>query len=412
MFFIIFELDMKKISILLLTLAALVVSAVSVVPARAASPLKTPPPEQVWAFFEALPDANLPKGIATRAEREEFHKDYQAQLAAIEEMRDAEDEEDVYFGDYLMEVDFQVFWNPTILDPGWMQEVADDLTDVNGPEPSLTLSVFPGSDPDRIFGMLEVREYQAGKGTTILGEYSYWYSVSQKKVTPVTLPLDVPYTDADITDDGLLLYNQNELYWVMRDRKFSWLMEPDRIILTLEGIGAVPVCYNWNGTKFVRDKGYNPMLVYSNGLGQIQMGSRIPFGIHGYESEWIDTGQEYTRAWKFTKEGENDPRIIIYSYGNSELTVDAIDILTPLYRLFEKIYVGMPADKAMEAFKDYYSWDEEAKDPYVSDFDGKAWIFSGQDDPFMLGVDLKYFKNGKLTPDAKVSVVRIAPAVG
>ena len=53
-----------------------------------------------------------------------------------------------------------------------------------------------------------------------------------------------------------------------------------------------------------------------------------------------------------------------------------------------------------------------ARDPYVSDFDGKAWIFSGHDDPYMLGVDLKYFKNGKLTPDAKISVVRIAPAVG
>ena len=66
----------------------------------------------------------------------------------------------------------------------------------------------------------------------------------------------------------------------------------------------------------------------------------------------------------------------------------------------------------MQIFKDYYSWDEDARDPYVSTFDGKAWIFSGQDDPFALGVDMKYYKNGKLTPDARIAVIRIAPAVG
>ena len=47
-----------------------------------------------------------------------------------------------------------------------------------------------------------------------------------------------------------------------------------------------------------------------------------------------------------------------------------------------------------------------------SDFDGKAWIFSGHDDPYQIGVELDDYKNGKLTPDAKVSVIRIAPAVG
>ena len=42
----------------------------------------------------------------------------------------------------------------------------------------------------------------------------------------------------------------------------------------------------------------------------------------------------------------------------------------------------------------------------------RAWIFSGYDDPFMLGVNLKDYKNGKLTPNAKIEVIRIAPAVG
>ena len=82
------------------------------------------------------------------------------------------------------------------------------------------------------------------------------------------------------------------------------------------------------------------------------------------------------------------------------------------YKLYEKIHVGMPASEAMECLKEVYSYLDEEIKPYVSAFDGKAWIFSGQDDPFMLGVDLKYYKNDKLTPDAKISVVRIAPAVG
>ena len=402
---------MKKLAFLL-TLAALVMLAVSAAPARAASPLQTPPPEQIWAFFEALPDADLPAGINTRAEREAFNKEYHDQLAEIAALQDQEDGEEYFYGDYLEEIDHQLFWNPTILDAGWMQEVAEDLTEENGPMPSIILSVYPGADPDRIFGLLELRESRFDEGSVLVATKYYWYSVSQKKATATTLPLDVPYTDADLTDDGLLLYNQNELYWAMRDRKFDWIEEPDRLIVTIQYIGATPVCYNWNGTKFVRDRNYNPMMVYENGIGNINFGQSVPFGIHGYSAEWISQDKDNVHAWGFVKEGESDPRIVIYAYGYGTWTVDAIDILYPNYCLFEKIHVGMPASEAMEILKNYYSWDEDARDPYVSDFDGKAWIFSGHDDPYMLGVDLKYFKNGKLTPDAKISVVRIAPAVG
>ena len=62
--------------------------------------------------------------------------------------------------------------------------------------------------------------------------------------------------------------------------------------------------------------------------------------------------------------------------------------------------------------KEFYGYMDEPPTPYVSAFDGKAWIFSGFDDPYMLGVDLKYYKNNKLTPDAKIAVIKIAPAVG
>lgn len=403
---------MKKLAFLL-TLAALVVLAASAAPARAASPLQTPPPEQVWAFFVALPDANMPEGMNTRAQREAFNKEYHDQLAEIAAMQDEEDGEEFFYGDYLEEIDYQLYWNPTTLDAGWMQDVAEDLTEENGPMPSIEFDVFPGSDPDKIFGLMEVREFSAGE-SKVVGLYSYWYSISQKKVTSVNLPLDVPYTDADVLDDGLLLYNQNELYWAMRDRKFTWLAERDRIILILEGIGFVPVCYDWNGTKFVRDRSYNPLSVYSTGIGPITINASIPFGVHGYDTEWLDQEEDNVRAWQYVKEGESEPRIIVYAYGNaySSATVDAIDVLYPNYRLNEKIHVGMSATEAMEAFKDMYSYLDEETKPYVSAFDGKAWIFSGQDDPYMLGVDLKYYKNDKLTPDAKISVIRIAPAVG
>lgn len=401
---------MKKSIIFFLTLAALVVSAV---PARATSPLQTPPPEQIWAFFVALPDANLPKGINTRAEREAFNKAYHDQLAEIAELQNQEDGEEFFYGDYIEEIDRQLYWNPTTLDAGWMQDVAEDLTEENGPMPSIEFDVFPGSDPDKIFGMLEVREFSAGE-SKVVGTYNYWYSISQNKVTSVSLPLDVPYTDDEITDDGLYLYNQNELYWAMRDRKFTWLADQDRIILILEGIGCVPVCYDWNGTKFVRNRNYSPLSAYVNGIGPISINASIPFGVHGYDVEWLDQEEDNVRAWQFVKNGESDPRIIVYAYGDAyaPATIDAIDILYPNYPLYEKIHVGMPATEAMEALKEIYSYLDEEIKPYVSAFDGKAWIFSGQDDPFMLGVDLKYYKNDKLTPDAKISVVRIAPAVG
>ena len=396
----------------LLAAAVLVVSAAAAVPARAATDLQTPPPETIWAFFEALPDADLPAGINTRAERVQFHNDYE-EMVVDPETLDEEDEE-FYSGDYMEEISYQVFWNPSILTPEWIGDDGDEFGESDGPVPSIELAAYQGSDPDRVFGLLEVFEYNPGTGYKKLAEHAYWYSVSRKTVSPASLPLDVAFSDEDITEDGMLFYNQNELYWIMRDRLMEWYEEPDRITMMLNGIGATTVSYTWNGTKFVRDRDYNPLLVYSGGLGRIEFGSSIPFNIHGYNAFWADTNEEYVRAWKYVKEGEDEsnPRFVIYGYGNGMITVDAIEVLYPNYKLFEKIHVGMPASEAMEILKDYYSWDEEGRDPYVSEFDGKAWIFSGHDDPYSLGIDPKYVKNGKPTSSAKVQVIRIAPAVG
>ena len=397
---------MRKLYILLAAVA-LVVSAAAAVPAHAQTALQTPPPETVWAFFEALPDADLPAGINTRAERVQFHSDYEENIIDYSEF-DEEDGE-FFYGDGLEEVSHQVFWNPTILTPEWIED--EEGTE---PMPSIELAVYQGTDPDRVFGLLEVFQYTPGTGYKKLGEHSYWYSVSRKTVSPVALPLDVPYTDDDITDDGMLFFNENELYWVMRDRLMEWYEEDNRITMMLNSIGATTLSYTWDGTKFVRDRNYNPLLVYGGGLGQIEFGKSVPFNIHGYNAFWQDTDEEYVRAWKYVKEGEDEskPRFVIYSYGTGLITVDAIDVLYPNYKLFEKIHVGMSANEVMEFLKNYYSWDEEGRDPYVSEFDGKAWIFSGHDDPFSFGIDPKNVRNGKPAANAKIEVIRIAPAVG
>ena len=392
----------------LMAAAALVVSAAAAVPAHAQTALQTPPPETVWAFFEALPDADLPAGINTRAERVQFHNDYEAMVVDPETLEDGDEE--FYYGEYMDPINFQVFWNPTILDPVWMEDEEESAE----PMPSIELAVYQGSDPDRILGLLETFIYYPGTGYKKQSEHAYWYSVSKKTVSPVALPLDVPYTDDDITDDGMLFYNQNELYWVMRDRQMEWYEEDDRITMMLNSIGATTLSYTWNGTKFVRDRSYNPLLVYGGGLGQIEFGKSVPFNIHGYNAFWVDTDEEYVRAWKYVKEGEDEskPRFIISSYGSGLITVDAIDVLYPNYKLFEKVHVGMSANEVMEFLKDYYSWDEDGRDPYISEFDGKAWIFSGHDDPFSFGVDPKNVRNGKPAANAKIEVIRIAPAVG
>ena len=403
---------MNKLCILFAA-AALVVSAAAAVPARAQTAPQTPSSETVWAFFEALPDADLPAGINTRSERAAFHTDYEAMVIDYDAIEiDEEDEDFYYYGDGLEPISYQVFWNPHILSPEWMEDDEGEEWDAANPMPSAELAVYQGTDPDRVFGLLEVFDFTPDDGYRKKAEHCYWYSVSRKTVTPVALPLDVSYTDDDITADGMLLYNQNELYWVMRDRKWEWLEEEDNITLTLSSIGAAPVRYVWNGTKFVRDRSYNPLTVYGGGIGSISFGDPIPFNIHGYSAQWVDTEEEYVRAWQYVKDGEDEPRFIIYSYGGGISTVDAIEVLYPNYKLLEKIHVGMPATEAMEIFQEYYSWDEDGRDPYISEFDGKAWIFSGHDDPFSLGVDPKNVRNGKPTANAKIEVISIAPAVG
>ncbi len=404
---------MKKL-FTLLTVATLVVSALSAAPARGAAPIKNPAPENIWAFFEALPDAGLPEDINTRAKREGFHKDYEEKLLEIEAAQaEASEDGEEYYDDavYLSPIEYSIFWDPTALEPYW---ISQDYVESEGSLPAISLATFQGSDPDRIFGILRILETHFEESTTVKATQYYWYSVSKKTVTPTQLPLDVPYTDDDITDDGLYYYNTNELYWAMRDHHLDWDIDSNRITLNLDRIGNVPVRYNWNGTKFIRDRYYSPLGIYSNGIGNIQFGeSVVTYGVHGYDIEWINIDEEYTRAWRYTKEGEDTQRMIVYAYGNGVATTDAIDVYYPGYKLFDSIYAGMPAAEAIEAIKAWYSWeDPEARDPYVSAFDGKAWIFTGRDDPFMLAVDLKYFKNDKLTPDAVIEFIRIAPAVG
>ena len=398
---------MRKLYILM-AVAALVVSAAAAAPARAATDLQTPAPETVWAFFEALPDADLPAGINTRAQRVQFHEDYESMV--VDPSTLDEEGEEFYYGEYMEEISFQVFWNPNILEPEW---IGDD-EESESPMPSVELAVYQGTDPDRYFGLLETFIYYPGIGYKKQSEHGYWYSASKKTVTPTALPLDVAYTDDDITEDGMLFYNENELYWVMRDRLMEWYEEDNRITMMLNSIGATTLSYTWNGTKFVRDRSYNPLLVYGGGLGQIEFGKSVPFNIHGYNAFWVDTDVEYERAWKYVKEGEDEskPRFIIYSYGTGLITVDAIDVLYPNYKLYEKVHVGMSAVEVMQFLEDYYSWDEEGHEPYISEFDGKAWIFSGHDDPFRFGIDPKYVKNGKPTANAKIEVIQIAPAVG
>jgi hypothetical protein len=404
---------MKKL-FFLLTVTALVVSALSVAPAHGATPVKTPAPENIWAFFEALPDAGLPEDINTRAKRVDYHKDYEDKLLEIEAAQaDATEEGEEYYDDalYLPQIEYSIFWDPTALEPYW---ISQDYMESEGSLPAITLATFQGSDPDRIFGILRVLEHHYEEASTVKATQYYWYSVSKNTVTPTQLPLDVPYTDEEITDDGLFYYGQNELYWAMRDHHLDWEIDRDCITLTLEGIGSVPVSYNWNGTKFVRDRFYSPMIIHSGGIGNIQIGeSTVTYGVHGYDIEWMNVDDEYTRAWRYIKEGEETPRMIVYAYGTGIATTDAIDIFYPGYKLLGSIHAGMPAAEAIEAIKDWYSWeDPDARDPYVSAFDGKAWIFTGRDDPFMLAVDLKYYKNEKLSPNAVIEFIRVAPAVG
>lgn len=405
---------MKKL-FSLLTVVALVVSALSAAPAHGAAPVKSAAPEHIWAFFEALPDAVMPEDINTRAKREQYHESYETKLHEMDERKteeSEEDEEDVYYdGIYISEIDYYIYWDPTNLSPSWATQ---DYLEENGSTPAVSLTAFQGSDPDRIFGILRVMETRYEVESILKDQQYYWYSVSKKTVTPATLPLDVPFTDEEITDDGLYYYGENGLYWAMRDHRLDWEIDQNRITLSLAGIGTVPVRYDWDGTKFVRDRSFSPLNIYEGGIGNIHIGNEVVvYGIHGYEIDWMDVDEEYTRAWSYTKDGEETPRMIVYAYGNGNATTDAIDVFCPSYTLFGSIHAGMSADEAIKAIKNWYDWeDADARDPYVSAFDGKAWIFTGRDDPFMLGVDLKYYKNEKLTPDAVIEVIRVAPAVG
>lgn len=371
-------------------------------PAASAQKLQKPSAESIWAFFEALPSSALPDGISTPQQRKDFHKDYEDMLAA-------QAGEESEFWDGPGEIEFSIFWNPEILGP-----VVDLEEEPEDPYPSVTFNVFPGSDPNRVFGWLERTLYVPGEGLKKFDPQYFWYSVPGKSVTTATLPLDVPYTDAEITDDGVLLYRQNELYWAMRDRRFDWIIEPERIILVLEGVGMLPVSYDWNGTRFVRNRNYRPGAILYSGLCNIQLEEAVPFDLHGYESNWVDNGEDNVTSWDFVKAGEKTPRFRVSCYGGSS-RIGSIEVFSPDYpaTLAENIRVGMPVTELMEALKEAYSYMENDIEPVVSTFrDDVVEIYSGQEDNLIFNVDKSQYRNGRFVPGAKVKSITIVHAVG
>ena len=363
--------------------------------------------ENVRAVFKAIPAAVVPEGMKTLAEREKYLADYDAWSAEMEG-----------------EFDYDADYNPD--DPTlnssftWSQSLFSEEamfdSEHGGVSSYATFDVYPGVDPDKFFVILHTGSF-SGEGSQDDPARFFWYSLKSGKCREVSaLPLDKPYTEADLTADPLITYGSESLYYAMKDKNWEELYMPKYIQVYINGVGMTDVVYNWNGVEFVRDEAYRSPIIYNFGMGNIPIGASVPYNIEGYTTEYVENPDG--PIYNITRDGETKPTMAVYANIYNEMKIWRIDVFSDRYTNYHGVYPGMKANEVLDILNESNEkWYGGECAPSVTPeygTDGKySAIFSDFDDNFIYFVRAgQYLGGNRFKDDAVVECIAIAPSVG
>lgn len=366
--------------------------------------------ESTRAFYKALPAAAVPEGIKTLAERERHFAAYDAWTEEVEREYD----HDADYDPDDPENFYVVSWSPAMLDSEGMYEAEH-----GGVIPYATLTIYPGADPDRLFGILESGYYTTEDSHTEPPRY-FWYSIASNKCRSLSaLPMDKPYTEEDLTADPLLTYGADGLYYAIKEKDFEPLFMQKTMQVYINNVGTTDVVYNWNGVQFVRDETYKAPIIYNYGFGNVSLGGNVPWNINGYSTNYIDNTGDGPR-YDIVKEGESTPTFSVQANPSDDMRIWAIHVYSDRYVNHHSICPGMKANEVCrileEANQKWYGGEcPLSVSPTYYDIDEKEYaaIFSGFQDNFIYLVDKdKYLGDNRFTSDARVLAIAIINAVG
>ena len=396
---------MKKVFVISVLLSLLCLSSCTNDSGKKGEPFAELPlveADSIWEFLQAIPGDVFPDELKSVEARKAYRSNYEyltddGILGDGEGFTDISESSDnfVYWSDY--------FSKPE--DYEWTDE------DNEKPHPFVRFNVYHGVEENELYGIFTHGEY-VDDGEKIINNTCYWYDTASGKLTPAKLNLNPPYTTDDLTEDTLLMYGSDELYFAIKNGRYGPNYYDRGFTVYINDVGITDVQYEWNGVEFVRETENLIPCIYNFGFSHISIGDDITYSIPGYTTERVSDENPFDRIYSVTKKGENDPTLLFHvgdDYKISEIVVCKGRYCNPY-----GIYPGMPMDAFMLRVGNINNRFDDT--PYVSivdQGDGFVNIYTGFDEDFVYSVPAgDYLGDERFAPDAKLARVTVINAVG
>lgn len=357
--------------------------------------------DDLWAVFCAIPESVMPEYLKPAENRSAFRQKFT-------EMQDGVLGDGEGFMDKWAKTDNSIYWSDFFTRPDdydWSQN-----EDEHTAHPYVNLHAYQSADGNRIFVVFQQGSYADGDDNKEPDRY-YWYDKSSGKVSSASLKLDKPYTESDLTDDSLLLFGSENLFYAIKNKQYYPGYSDRGFKVYIEDVGMSGVKYEWDGSIFVRNTADGATSLYNYGFGSISLGDSVPFSVPGYTTEEAGYDGPFEALYKLVKDGESEPTIVFHA--DSDINITGIEVCSPRYSNPYGIHPGMSMD---EFFKVVARVNEQFDEPtYTSIVEGKDFveIFTGFDEDFMYKVSKDdYLGNEQFKPGAAIARIMLSNAAG
>ena len=358
--------------------------------------------EDLWAVFQAIPESVLPDDVKSPEVRSAFK-------TRFDELQDGVLGDGEGFLDKWSQSENSIYWSDYFSKPDdyvWSDE------DEHVAHPYVNLHAFSGADGEKIFAVLKRGAYLEGEEEKE-PDLFYWFDKASGKISSASLKLDAPYSEDQITEDALLLYGSENLFYAVKEKKYAPYYCDRGFKVMIEDVGDSGIKYEWDGKRFVRDSKSGTVSIYNYGFGNnIILGESVPFSVPGYKTESAESGSEYEHIYNLVKEGETEPTIVFHS--DNDINIIGIEVCSERYANIYNIRPGMKVSECMQIL-DSLGEDLEDK-PYISiveDGNGFVTIYNGFDEDFFYKVRKEdYLGNEQFAPEARIARVCVANAAG
>ena len=355
--------------------------------------------DAVWDFFAALPNSDVPSAIGPSADRKAFRSQFNDMMDGV--LGDGEGPEDetrlsnnsIYWSDYLSK----------LYDYDWSQE------DENAPHPYASFHVYPGVEEGKLFGILESGCYKNGEETKEPVR-AYWYDGN--KVKPGTLVVEPKYNADNITPDPLLVYGCNDLYFSLKENKFSPNYYDRGFSIYIEDVGMSGVDYEWDGVRFNRVENPVHRCIYNYGFAHIMLGEDVPWSVPGYDTQILSEENRFDRLYKLCPKGSDEPTLIFHA--TEEMKLSEIEVCADRFSNPYGIHPGSTVAELLQVRENFNEMVGE--DTYLSvveQEDGFVHIYTGFDEDFIYMVPKdSWLGEESFKADARIARVAVINGMG